>query len=316
MTEETSMAVEDSQTTAPPSASSSGPYLQNATATATATYMTKEFGGLWTKQKLDIIEDYLVAYLQVMKNQRSRFRLGYMDAFAGDGDIRIRGTEEGQLIQGSAFRALTLDPGFDTYVFVDRDPDAVRSLESLKAEFGQKDIRIRQGDGNLVLQELQDRDWRRHRAVVFLDPTGMQVDWATLEALAETEAVDVWIWFPLGIGLNRMLIRTGDIPDDWGAKIDRVLGTKNWREAFYASDPQRTLFPEPDQGDRLIKTATLDSIGRYFIDRLRTIFPLVSAKPRPMFNSTGNPLYLLCFAAANKKAYQALTIADHLLTRI
>jgi len=31
----------------------------------------------------------------------------------------------------------------------------------------------------------------------------MQVDWTTLEAVASTQAIDIWILFPLGIGVNR-----------------------------------------------------------------------------------------------------------------
>lgn len=33
---------------------------------------------------------------------------------------------------------------------------------------------------------------------MFLDPYGMQVDWATIEAIAKTKAIDLWILFPLG----------------------------------------------------------------------------------------------------------------------
>ena len=41
-----------------------------------------------------------------------------------------------------------------------------------------------------------DKDWSLHRAVLFLDPYGMQVEWATIEAVAKTKAIDLWLLFP------------------------------------------------------------------------------------------------------------------------
>ncbi|HVS33518.1 MAG TPA: hypothetical protein VMS98_18935 [Thermoanaerobaculia bacterium] len=60
--------------------------------------------------------------------------------------------------------------------------------------------------------------------------------------------------------------------------------------------------------------ASTDTIGRFFNDRLKSIFAGVADSPAVLRNSTGSPLYLLCFAAANEKgAPIAVRIADHLL---
>ena len=42
-----------------------------------------DFGGRWTRQKLDILERYLDAYTTVLKYRH--FSLVYIDAFAGTG---------------------------------------------------------------------------------------------------------------------------------------------------------------------------------------------------------------------------------------
>ncbi|GAI54351.1 unnamed protein product, partial [marine sediment metagenome] len=47
--------------------------------------------------------------------------------------------------------------------------------------------------------------WQNNRAVLFLDPYGMQVNWETIKAIANTEAIDLWYLFPFGIGVNRLL---------------------------------------------------------------------------------------------------------------
>ena len=42
-------------------------------------------------------------------------------------------------------------------------------------------------------QDLCHKDWSSHRAVLFLDPYGMQVEWTTIEAIARTGAIDLWL---------------------------------------------------------------------------------------------------------------------------
>ena len=48
---------------------------------------TMGFGGPWTTEKLGILEEYLDSYTTALKHQP--FRLVYIDAFAGSGEINI-----------------------------------------------------------------------------------------------------------------------------------------------------------------------------------------------------------------------------------
>ncbi len=74
-----------------------------------------------------------------------------------------------------------------------------------------------------------------------------------------------------------------------------------------------TLFGTDE--DRVVK-ATNETIGRYFTDRLRSVFPGV-AEPGVLRNSSSCPLYLLCFAASNEKGTPtALKIANSLLKEV
>ena len=151
------------------------------------------------------------------------------------------------------------------------------------------------------------------RGVLFLDPFGMQVDWKTLEAVARTQAIDVWILFPLGIGVNRLLPRNGKIPDGWRTRLNRVFGTTDWYDAFYRPARIRSFF---DAGPRMVKTGSFNSIAEYYQERLRTIFPAVAENPRVLTNSRNTPLFLLCFAVGNpglKAKKAAMRIAQHIL---
>ena len=52
----------------------------------------------------------------------------------------------------------------------------------------------------------------------------MQVSWDTLRAAAGTKAIDVWVLFPSGMGMNRLITNSGEIPKEWQDPLDRFLG--------------------------------------------------------------------------------------------
>ena len=64
------------------------------------------------------------------------------------------------------------------------------------------EIDVLNEDANVAVQRIcRETNWRSHRAVLFLDPYGMQVSWATLETVAATKSIDVWMLYPTGMGL-------------------------------------------------------------------------------------------------------------------
>jgi three-Cys-motif partner protein len=302
---------------------------------ATAQGKAHRFGGDWTSTKLDVLADYLRAYTKALKYQPTPerpFRKAYIDAFAGTGyrtarrdrDEDASGTlpfpdlaadDPQKLLDGSARLALKVEPAFDKYIFIERDPKRCAELEALKAEaeFAHLagDVRVEQGEANEAIKKIcGKKGWEDRRAVLFLDPYGMQVEWQTIEAIAKTKAIDLWLLFPLGIGVSRLLTRTGEIPEGWRTRLDKLLGTTDWYDKFYQVEHKADLFGN-DQ-ERVVK-ATNETIARYFTDRLKTIFPGV-AEPGVLRNSSRNPLYLLCFAAGNARgATPALRIANFLL---
>ena len=94
----------------------------------------------------------------------------------------------------------------------------------------------------------------------------MQVEWKTIEAIAETKAIDLWLLFPLGIGVNRMLTKSGEIPEAWRQRLDLLLGTENWYDEFYRVESTPTLFGDArrqsdDGNDRtLLQRAPEDGV--------------------------------------------------------
>jgi three-Cys-motif partner protein len=214
----------------------------------------QSFGGPWTERKLKCLRDYLNAYRTIFTgNPKARyFRTWYVDAFAGTGsrataatdntpapllDIyedKDANTEAQEYQDGSAKIALGLPSPFDNYLFIEKSRKRVGELQSvIRSDFSQLFDRcqFRTGDANAEIKEwCAARDWSKERAVVFLDPYGMQVEWSTVETLAATKGVDLWYLFP---GIARLLRRDGNIDEKWKARLDILLGTDGWRMRFF-----------------------------------------------------------------------------------
>lgn len=292
-----------------------------------------QFGGNWTDEKLDCLRKYLGAYRKIFStNEQARYFIThYVDAFAGTGYRQPSGAhsnssmplfegdnaqDANSYLKGSARIALEVQPPFHRYLFLDTNPLYIQALQQTRSDYPQiaERIQIERAEANTYLHKwCQTKDWSKNRAVVFLDPYGMQVEWSLLEALAKTKAVDLWLLFPLGIGINRLLTKKGEPPAEWAEAITRIFGTDEWRTEFYKPQTAPTLFALDDVS---CKNADFETIGAFFIKRLQTIFPAVSPHPLQLCNSRNNPLYLLCFAAANENgAPTALKIANQIIEK-
>lgn len=283
-----------------------------------------EFGGAWTTQKLVKVEDYLKAFMRVMKHQRPHFRLVYIDAFSGKGALGLRGGEELPLLNqgreftaGSARRALSISPAFDSYHFIDLSSSSLKELkEHIEAKHAELllNCHLHKQDVNVALPALlATLNRKQDRAVVFLDPFGMQVDWETMKALGSA-VVDLWYLVPT-MAINRLLTtdRTRLEEEGWGMKLDAFLGSEDWRTSWYREIQSENLFGEIDK--RFEKSATIDRIEAEFCDRMATAgFRMAQNKLR-LYDGSRH-LFTLVFGCSNPepKAFGlANRIANHLL---
>jgi three-Cys-motif partner protein len=269
----------------------------------------RAFGGAHTKEKLDRLEAYLKAYLSVFKNQ-SWVRTIYFDAFAGTGEIP--GSKESDpllplddrgkgFIVGSARRALGLKNSFSEYVFVEKRHAKVKELERLKAEHSFKADRIRivHQDANSALQAFcAERDWKKCRAVVFLDPFGNQVEWATIQVIARTKAVDLWYLFPAGLGVHRQVGKDGTVHYTHAPSLDRIFGTSEWRQAFLGDEEgMPDLFQQQERQAK--KLVTPASATQFMIKRMKSVFAGGVLDEWLQLGPRGHHSYSLVFAWAN-----------------
>ena len=278
-----------------------------------------EFGGDWTEEKLRDLSKYMSAYTTILKKTKlgkQPLRYDYIDCFAGTGTRKDKDAppEEAAFKDGSALIALKSNPPFDNYVFIDLDPDHSAQLETLKSRFYGRRIEVHTEDANAYLQRECSKNWERRRALMFLDPYATELKWPSIEAIAQTEGVDLWVLFPVGVAVNRFLQRDGTVKDWAKEKLTNLFGLPfdDWYHQLYVSTGQLTLDYEEER-----KKINIDGIGNFFLKRLDSVFPHTAPTFRTLKNSAGLPIFQLFFACANpdeRIGQIAVKIAKHILT--
>jgi len=283
----------------------------------------QKFGGIWTEQKLDALAKYLEAYLQIFTTnpKATHFTRHYVDAFAGSGLRQIEMPEQtpsldiGEAIQfmdGSVRKVLSMNQEFHHYWFVEKNHAHATELEQMIAtDFPERmeQCHIKESDANEFLQNWADSLSNKDRAVVFIDPYDTAVKWNTIEKLAETQKVDLWMLFPSS-GVIRMLPKSRPPEESWARRLTELFGDNSWRNEFYSEDPTGDLFDD----QIMLNVVSEKTVADYLLRRLKEIFVGVVKRPLVLYNSKDSPLFMLVFAAGNPKgAATAVGIAEDII---
>lgn len=106
--------------------------------------------------------------------------------------------------------------------------------------------------------------------------------------------MEVVINFPLAMAINRLIIRSGNVPELWADQLTACFGTDEWRDIAYTLETY--LF-----GDEIISknNDVAHRLLDLYIKRLKQIFTYV-AIPRLIRNTRNAPLYYLIWAGPHK----------------
>jgi three-Cys-motif partner protein len=272
------------------------------------------FGSVHTILKLETLGKYLPAYTQALKN--TRFRLHYVDAFAGSGVCHVKVGVGGRLmVPGSASIAIACAPPFHEMLFIEKTPRRALALQRLKQRAPDRRITIVQGDANAALPRYVRQLSSSDRALVFLDPYGMQLEWSVLRELSATRITDLWYLFPLSAFYRQAAKDATAIDDDKAAALTRMLGTDEWRKAFYERNRQESLFGDTSD----VRHASVPEMLEWVKQRLETIFPYVH-EPKLLHQvldsgKQGAPLFALFFAMSNPSP-RAIALAKKIVGAI
>lgn len=294
-----------------------------------STGRVQRFGNRDTAKKQSVVVAYLAAYLRVMS--KTPFHLTYVDAFAGCG-ARIDAADQetaqsgfpfeapaSQPKAGTALEALRLKPGFNRCVFGDlngRHLDALgqRIAEARSAGEELPETLLLPVDANELVR--RECEWlagdSNRKAVMFLDPYGMQVEWGTLQTIAACPQIDLWLLLPTGIAINRLIPWKRAQHPKWATRMDAFYGCQDWRDAFTTTD--RDLLGV----ERQLRSSDLDGIVRFTMKRLGSLFG-GGLYPHALGLKSGrHQAYHLVFASSSKRNQVweiAHKIAGHLMRK-
>jgi three-Cys-motif partner protein len=236
-----------------------------------------QFGGSWTEAKMEIVVSYAKAYLTIM-NKQSWVKTLYFDGFAGSGLIDCGDSTE--LKKGTALRILDIDSprSFDIYYFVELNELYKSELEqNINANYFGRNVHVVNEDCNKKLISMSAflKENNEFRALVFIDPYGMSVNWNSIESLRGI-GVDLWILVPTGLGVNRLLKNNGEISQAWFAKLESFLGMdqSEIKNHFYRTQVQNTLFGTETNLEK--EKGIVNKIGGLYKKRLNEVFKYVS----------------------------------------
>ena len=235
--------------------------------------------GSWVHDKNYFVERYLTIFSRGV-GRKWQGKLAYVDLFSGPGRSIVRdNTEE---IAGSPFLALKC--GFARYVFVDI-PEVLSTLSSRLAghpKFSQ--ISLIEGDCNTVIDDVLKKLPRDHLALAFIDPTGLQIQFKTIERLVQGRKIDLLMTIQLGMGI-RMNLPFYAQPGG-GAALSAFVGDSSWREDVAAGGSS-------SQVSRRI-------LNRY-LERLRSLgYETVKDREIDIRNDANLLLYFMILASRHK----------------
>jgi three-Cys-motif partner protein len=268
--------------------------------------------GEWTEKKHEIISYYATVYNKILDAYSQRtgkrgFRTYYIDAYAAAGYNIRKGT--GDIVKGSALRALEVVPKFEKFFFVEMNKKRFDHLER-HVRVGEP-VELFNGDANVVLPNdvFPQVQYRRHeRAFCLLDPYyETNLKWETIVAAAESKTLDVLIHFPVG-SINRQVLRKdGKYTPEQAKRLTNIWGDSSWESVAYSNEG--LLFEE--LRFKVTNERLVEAFRKRLVDGAKF---LGTSDPIPMKTPGNVTIYYLIFASSNEKGVEAgRSVAKHFI---
>lgn len=252
--------------------------------------------GEWGTKKLEFLTQFGPPALDATKTKLTRC---YIDMFAGPGVNIGRTTREEFL--GSPLSALDLvgpqtGTAFTDAFLVNESRTGHEALttridrlySSAPRATSRDRVRTILGDVNTEITGILDEIHPKAYLYVFADPDNpTDLPWRSIEALKRHgghSSVDLYVLFPLGMALRRLVDYTGPVTPANARVLTEFYGSDEWRECerFRQSDALRHDFGR--------------CLEQVYINRLRTLWTHAD-HICPVKRGSGHHLYTMLFAS-------------------
>ena len=189
------------------------------------TVLPRRPGQTYTGNKLDKVRSYLYAYSAIISNNFERF--WYVETCSGPGVIKVK--DSGRLILGTPLLAMTNEPYFTGYRFIEQDQGIANALkERHKRYCPDLDVEVIVDDCNdcfeRVLSEIPSDD----HVFVVMDPEGLELKWEkTVVPAARMKCSELFINFPYDMAIKRCINPQYEATE---RTLTECLGTEEWKD--------------------------------------------------------------------------------------
>lgn len=228
-----------------------------------------------------ILHAYVNAFAQACQKAGGWYGL---DLFAGTG--LNWSTTRDEAINGSALLTLEAGPPPATKVILaEQHPGAFKALEHRTQGYGERAVRFN-ADANKVVGDMLAHVPNKAPAFAFLDPEGSELEWPTVEAIADHKRghspnkIEQLILFPTDMGFVRL---APDHPE----LVTRIYGHDRWKD----------IYARRERGELTADEARSEYV-RLYAEGFKTL-GYGTVLDRQIKKSNGQPMYFLIFATDN-----------------
>ncbi len=228
-----------------------------------------------------ILDAYLKSFAKACAKAGGWYAL---DLFAGTG--LNWSTTRGMEINGSSLIALEAQsPEAIKVILAESHAGAFEALAHRTARYGDR-VKIFKEDANKIVAAMTSQIPRRAPAFAFLDPEGSELEWPTIEAIAEHKRghspnkIEQLILFPTDMGFVRLAPEHPEL-------VSRIYGHDDWKD-IYARRESDQISPEEARGDYV----------RLYAEGFKRL-GYATVLDRQIKKSNGQPMYFLIFATDN-----------------
>lgn len=232
----------------------------------------------------------MARFTTAMKNKKWR-ALNFVDLQAGPGKNTF--SPSGDIMLGSPLLALTTRFPYDNLFLVEMGTSEYAALETrVGASDRGESVKLYNDDCNVAVDSIVERIRRIDEKFIdgiwpclnlaFLDPEGLEVEWRTVEKLANLQRMDLIINFSTN-GITR---NAGQLVErDEDTIIDRFFGTREWRLVYKRGRAQ---------GGATVRRILID----FYLARLNEMGYVETQRREPAFTNQKNvQVYTIIFAS-------------------
>ena len=243
--------------------------------------------GIWIRQKYYYLKRYLDIFSKGMKN-RWKENLTYIDLFTGPGRCLIEATNKEE--DGSPLIALQYD--FKKYIFVEESEELIEALKTrCKNSPKFSKIEFLEGDCNSVVDKIIPQVDPVGLNLVFIDPTGIDIHYKTIERIVKEKRADLLINVQFGMDITRNFLAY------------KKKGNNSKLGLFLGGNVDWDKLKNPQDAVKLYK------------ERIKELgYQTAEFKDITIKNTLNAPMYFLLFASKNPKGlhfWKEITKKDH-----